>query len=355
MLSSPLDWERLLPLAEHHGLLPRMYHRISEWPEMVPGPWFSQLQWRYRNNARRCLTFTAELIRVVEHLNAQGIDVLPHKGPILAQGLYGDVAQRQFRDLDIFVRQGDAVRAKRALADLGYRPTIQLSGERERAYIGSNSEYSFHGEGGRHLLEIQWRVVPRIYCADFAVEQFFERAETLRVGEREFQTLCAEDLLLVLCVHAAKHVWAQLSWLCEVLDLAGNERIDWDRLLKEAGRLGLMRIVAVNFLLGERLLGAALPEAIERWVNKDSAADDLTEEMGKIVSSSAYYHTESVAHFRLMMRMRERWRERARMVWRLAFTPGPGDWAAAQLPRSMSPLYGVVRGFRLAKRLASYD
>jgi hypothetical protein len=62
------------------------------------------------------------------------------------------------------------------------------------------------------------------------------------------------------------------------------------------------------------------------------------------------YSVESLRYFRLMMRLRERWVDRARFLWRLASTPGPGEWGVIRLPASLFPLYRVIRLFRLAAR-----
>ncbi len=49
------------------------------------------------------LDLTAELIRVLDSLDAAGIRGLPFKGPVLAQTAYGGVGLRRFLDLDVLV------------------------------------------------------------------------------------------------------------------------------------------------------------------------------------------------------------------------------------------------------------
>jgi hypothetical protein len=72
-----------------------------------------------------------------------------------------------------------------------------------------------------------------------------------------------------------------------------------------------------------------------------------------VIEHSAHYDTESIAYFRLMMRLRERWQDRARFLCRLVFTPSVSEWTAVRFPKPLYPLYRVVRLWRLAKRLAS--
>ena len=69
-----------------------------------------------------------------------------------------------------------------------------------------------------------------------------------------------------------------------------------------------------------------------------------------LLSQEENLDPESVSYFRLMTDTRERWRDRARFLWRLAVTPGPGEWSVIGLPEPLFPLYRVVRFFRLAQR-----
>ena len=85
----------------------------------------------------------------------------------------------------------------------------------------------------------------------------------------------------------------------------------------------------------------------------DPLATVLANEIQQIIERSAHYDTESIAYFRLMMRLRERWQDQARFLCRLAFTPSVSEWSAVQLPKPLYPLYRLVRLSRLAKRLAS--
>jgi hypothetical protein len=167
------------------------------------------------------------------------------------------------------------------------------------------------------------------------------------------RTLRGEDLLLVLCVHAAKHVWVQLSWLCDIAQLVNSQQLDWNAVRDEARRLGIERIVSLNLLLAEKLLGSTLPPQIQKRVREDPSTIILANEIQPVIERSTHYNTESIPYFRLMMRLRERWRDQARFLWRLTFTPSVSEWSAVRLPEQLHPFYRLVRLSRLAKRLGS--
>jgi hypothetical protein len=195
--------------------------------------------------------------------------------------------------------------------------------------------------------------LPRFYSIDFDVVDFFERSDEIVVGGRQMRTMRAEDLLLVLCVHAAKHVWVQLSWLCDIAQLVKTRQLDWNAIHYEARHFGIERIVSLNLLLAQKLLASQLHSSRQTWTFQKDPSTDVLDEILRIIERGAPYDTELLSYFRLMMRLRERWRDRARFLWRLTITPSVSEWSAIQLPRHLQPLYRLLRLSRLAKRLAS--
>jgi Uncharacterised nucleotidyltransferase len=375
----------MLRLVDHHRVVPQVYGALSALSHMVPRHPFDSLRARYQENARNALWFTAELQRILIHLESAGIPALPYKGPVLARALYNQVTERQFNDLDILILPADVPKAKAALVALSYGCGPELRPQQEPAYIASGCGYVFHSRAGRNLLDLQWRIVPRFYSIDFDVADFLKRADKIGLETQEIMengrprpsiriagatknfpasndhlrpglgrlmpTLRPEDLLLVLCVHAAKHVWIQLSWLCDIAQLAKSHPLDWNAIQAEARRLGIERIVSLNLLLSHRLFGSALPPQIQKFLQKDPSATTLADEILPLIGRSTRYNTESIPYFRLMIRLRERWQDRTRFLWRLIFTPSVREWSAIRLPKSLQPLYRLVRLARLVRRL----
>ncbi|HEY4660676.1 MAG TPA: nucleotidyltransferase family protein, partial [Terriglobales bacterium] len=117
LLAPDLDWERVLKSAEHHRLIPALHADFSG-KNGVP----STLRVRAHKHAWRVLHFTVELTKIARCFERRGIEFLAHKGPALAQLLYGNAAMRQFGDLDLIVRPRDVAPAKEAPVEAGYEP-----------------------------------------------------------------------------------------------------------------------------------------------------------------------------------------------------------------------------------------
>ncbi len=351
-LEQSVDWQAVLRLAHEHGTSSLVYQNLSRFTGAVPPAVLASLRERYQRNVHKSLFLARELIRILDCVGALGIDVIPYKGVVLSEVYYGDMALRQTGDMDLFVRKRDVTRIQDAARDLGYTQRVPVPQDAEEDYVASGYECSFDSPAGPGLLEIQWALQPRFYAVDFDMEGLFARAENVSVAGRRMKTPCAEDLLLVLCVHAAKHVWERLIWLCDIAQILKRESFNWESVQSRARELGVERIVSVTLLLANRLLAAPIPSPIEKSIFADRAAGALAEEIATGLAAGCSYDVQQVSYFRLMMRLRERRADRLRFLARLTFTPGPGEWEAVRLPKVLFPLYRVVRLARLASRFA---
>jgi hypothetical protein len=347
----PIRWKFLFDLADRHGTQPLLYQALVDVEDAAPPAEMLSLKERYQTNLHKALFLSRELIRIVEHLSALGLDVMPYKGLALAETVYGDIALRQAGDIDLLIRPQDLARIRDAVGELGYTPHLTLSEAEERAYLKSGYECAFDGTAGQNLLEVQWAIQPSFYAIDFDMGELFQRAVTVTVADHSMKTPSREDLLLVLSAHAAKHVWGRLVWLCDIARIISEPTLNWSWIGAQAHALRIVRIVRVSMLLANQLLGVAIPAAAQANLPEDPEALALVEEIQTHVASESSYNVESLAYFRLMMRLRERRADRLRFLKRLAFTPGPGEWQAVRLPGPLFPLYRLVRISRLAARL----
>jgi hypothetical protein len=352
LLATPLHWEHLFLLAERHGVQPLLCQALNSVRDALPAEHRPALERNYQANLHKSLLLSRELIRVLRHLRQFDVDVLPYKGPASAEFLYGDVALRQAGDIDLLVRREEFSRVEQALAKIGYAPQTSFSPTEQRAYLRSGYECVFDGPAGRNVLEVQWAIQPRFYSVNFDMDALFERAVKIDVAGQTMNTLSAADLLLVLAVHAAKHRWGRLIWICDLARLLSLPSLDWEWIASQATHLGVLRIVNISRLLAKRLLGAEVPAGARTEFHEGKIDAQIASQIARQVFQASSFNVESVSYFRLMMNLRERTLDRARFLTRLAFTPGPNEWKAMRLPPPLFPLYRVVRISRLLARLA---
>ena len=362
---SALDWREVLHLAEYHGVLPLAARNLIEHVRVKDGRGLPpdverSLRSAYEANLRRGLWFAAELARIMQHFESRQLRALPYKGPVLAQSLYRDLGLRSFSDLDFLISPADFDRAKQALAEIGYRPSAHVTTAVEspaiaRLWLRTGYELSFDSAAGENLVELQWALLPHFYAVDLGVEDLLARAGKTVVGEREVPCLSPEDSLLVLCLHAAKHLWTRLIWLSDIAETlrsySGTQTIDYSLVFSRARSLAITRILGVSFWLVKNVLRAEIPESAKEMIAADPEVPALGSEFAERLARGATYDFESTEYFRLILKLRERRGDRLRYLWRLVWTPGAGEIAAVRLPEALFPLYRIVRVGRLMQKL----
>ncbi|MFZ3262484.1 MAG: nucleotidyltransferase family protein [Terriglobales bacterium] len=354
------DWDEFLRLGEHHGVLALVARNLTAHARALPLEIERSLDSAYAANLRRSLWFAAELMRIVQHFERKQLRALPYKGPVLAQTAYGDLGLRSFSDLDLLISPADFSQAKQVLSELGYHPSQQLPPAVERLWLRTGYERSFDGAAGKNLVELQWNLLPYFYAvdsrsADFRFDDLLARAGRTALGATEIPTegpagvpcLSPEDSLLVLCLHAAKHLWTRLIWITDIAESLRMPGIDFDLVIARARALGIARILGVSVWLAEHLLAAPIPLNVRNLIAHDTDVPLLGEGCAARLRGAATYDFESAQYFRQILKLRERRSDRWRYLGRLIWTPGPGDIAAVALPETMFALYRAVRVGRL--------
>lgn len=352
---SGFDWNRFLAFAEYHGVLALVAHNLTRCAPAVPAEVEALLRSAYAENLRRNLWFARELSCIVEHLAKNHVRVIPYKGPVLAQSAYGDLGLRSFSDLDLLICAADFERAKQALAELGFLPSQHLAPEVERLFLRTGYERSFDGAGAKNLIELQWAVLPHFYAIDFdaaslRIDDLFARAGRVRFGAVEVPCLSAEDCLLALCLHAAKHLWTRLIWIVDIAQTLRAPGIEFALVRQRAQAMRIERILSVSCWLAQKLLDEVIPSGAGEFEH-DPVVKRIGAACADRMARATSYDLDSAGYFRQVWEMRERPRDRWRSVWRLVWTPGPGEIASIRLPETWFPLYRVVRIARLVRRL----
>jgi putative nucleotidyltransferase-like protein len=353
LLRVEIDWDFLIGTAHRHRVLPLVYRSLARLPaSAVPESALARLRTAFHANARRNLYLTRELFQVMDLLHAHDIASIPYKGPALAGRLYGDISLRQYADLDIIVPVKDVVRARALLMAAGYRPEKPMSDEQLRRFMVGEKDITLLHEKRGINLEIHWGVTTAEDPFRIPHDSLWSNLETCRVAGRVVRALGPEDLLLVLCVHGAKHRWERLGWLCDVAEIVRCPgMVNWDRALDSAARLGGKRILFLGLTLARELLGAEPAAAVVRAMTVDPVLPSLVHEVKGWIFSEQPVELDLGERERYFMRLREHPTDRFRVALRqarcyLALTAE--DTKVEWLPKSLMWSLYLLRPFRLA-------
>ncbi len=265
----PLSWPLLVQSASFNQLLPQLVegaHQLD--PAAVPPKISEWLNLSGRSCALRNLHLTSEMLRVARLFENAGILAIFYKGPLLGLDLYGGLATRQFRDLDLLLRRQDIVPAARLLMECGYQPGRPLGELMLEDDI--ESELSLvHPQLGVEV-ELHWCVLPRRHAAAFDEALIWSQIEERPLMGVNLPTFAPDLLFLVLCLHGGhKHQWAQLRMIRDIgLFLARHDELDWDSILRRARAAAIKPSMLLGAHLASSLLGAPLPEQLARPVHR---------------------------------------------------------------------------------------
>lgn len=337
-VSPPLDWPAFLRLAENHGVRPLVHQALAE---TAP----PELTRFFRANAIKSLYLTAELLRILRHLDAQGIRAVPLKGPALAQSLYGDLALREFSDLDLLVQETDLRKARVLLEAQGYHLDFPLDPRDEAAYVRNGQHYHLLHPAKGIVIELHWRFAPRWFAFPLSPSQVWPRLQPMHLAGREVPSFCPEHLFLFLAAHGAKHRWCALKWLCDLAQLIHQHpRLDWEWLVDQARRSHAMRVLLLGIHLAAEL-GAAVPPELKERAQRDAKVQALAAGVWRNVRNPL--GPEDLGGFFWDLRAQERWRDRLLRCLLVLTIPTVTDQAFLPLPRSLSFLHTLTRPVRI--------
>lgn len=354
LAAQPLDWGRFLALARPHGLLPLAFRHLSAvGPNTIPLAVRRQLSHHAHSTALENLRLTAQLLSLLDLLAGRGIPAVPLKGPALAASLYGDPALRPCRDLDLLLRPQDLPAAAACLARLGYaRRPPPLSPAGERLFARTQCNFTFWHPGG-DIVELHWDLSLPDFPAPLRPAQIWARHGWVTLAGRQVPILAAEDLLLFLCTHGAKHRWTRLAWLCDLARLlAAHPELPWPEIEARARQAGAQRLLALGLLLAARLLDAPAPAALLDRARADRTLLVLAAEVERGLLRLPRQDLDPLYAQWFHWRVRERWPEKWRVLWAAAFTPRLADFEFWHLPDAWSALYYVLRPIRLLFKYA---
>jgi hypothetical protein len=368
LLRGAIDWGYLVELADHHRVLPLLYENLRTLcPDAVPGATLDRLRDSFHASAGHNLCLAGELLRILALLAEHGIVAIPFKGPVLAVAAYGGLGLRQSGDLDILVHERDIPKAEDLLRGRGYRPVESPTPEvwgpgasRLRALMDYN-HVLVPREGGP-IVELHWAFAEPYYGFHPDPGRLCERLRRIPLVGTPVPVLSAEDSLLILCVHGARHRWERLTWICDIAELnRAHPEMDWGRVLEEARGLRAERILFLGLRLARDLLSADLPSEVWRRVEADGVAESLARQVCERLcrepdrpprNLERQFTQDGISweSARFQLCVREKLRDRLRYLSylaQLALTPTPRDRALLPLPTPLAFLAYLLRPIRL--------
>jgi hypothetical protein len=353
-----LDWATVIGEACFHGVRPQLWRFLEQnCVDTIPADARQKLQTSFQDVLKHNLILTGELCRVTELLKSQGISAIPFKGPTLAMLAYGDLARREFNDLDLLIDARDLSRVVELLASAGYRPRRDGALLSDPLFVAFEREAYFIADRNGAVIDLQWGLSLNMLPFGLGFDHIREHQMTVYPGGQEVPTFRLEDLLLYLCAHGSRHCWERLGWVADIAGLINRHpQLDWDVVLAEARGLRCQRVFLHGLLLARDLMGANLPPAVEQVMRADDKVRECTASILQALEQPLSWSMDQLDLHRYYLKLLDRPADQLRHVLHLIFTPTVKDWKFCPLPTRLTFLYPLVRAIRvIAVRLPFYQ
>ncbi|MGA7792642.1 MAG: nucleotidyltransferase family protein [Candidatus Acidiferrales bacterium] len=350
LFGAGVNWSEMLACAIEHKLAPSLYERIRALDAaLLAQDQRETLAELARSTGRNNLAYLSEMLRLHGLFEAAQIPAIPFKGPALAWLAYPNFTHRTCVDLDFVVPQRYIPEAMSLLQAHGYTPQFSPVEAQAGQHGPAPGEYAFAPTGKRSFVELHTERTLRYFSRPLNLEEMNSRLVHLEIGGQNLRTFSVEDLLVMLCVHGAKHFWERLAWIVDIAQLITVCDVDWTLLSEIAAKMESTRLLLLGVYLAHEVVGASLPQSVLERARGDAQVQWLA---GKVLEQYEENSDPSVGVLpRAVFRLRscDGYWQGLRQLFRLSLSPTESDRQTMQLPGFLSPLYTLVRPFRLLR------
>lgn len=342
------DWPSFVAMARAHRMAPMAYHCLEEAQAAVPAAIHEQLAAEYERNLCQSMVVASELLAVLAAFRHEQIRAMPFKGIVLAASAYPDLGMRACGDLDLLIGRQDVDRAKAILRERGFRSVpAEVRGHPVEPGTNLNHEDALLRPRDGMIVELRWKLdfIFGRYGRDLGLAWAWQGHRTVQLSGAAVPGMSPEKNLLMLCMHASRHIWSRLLWICDIAHLiASSPDLDWDSVETQARALGLWKSLALGVLLAHRLVGCPLNRPLLDSMQQDRTVLRLVQHFEKhVLTMPGIGPAGRLPYNLLLLDLRDR--------MRVLFTPSifkPNDLDRAALKFLVpQPLYYLVRPFRI--------
>ena len=340
-----VDWQVFLRLAASHGVRPLVYQTLRRtcW-EDVPEATRNELIHFYSANSVNNRFLAGELLHILRLFEAEHILAVPFKGPVLAAVLYGNLASREFVDLDFLVRERDIPKAREILSKQGYRSDFTAT-----AMIRDSNNVELHSASTGIMVELHWQFSPRRFVSSLAAEDVWKSIEPVALWDCQVWSFSSEDMFLFLAVHGGKHSWSALKWLCDLAEfIRSNPELDWPSLFNRAEALGAARTCRLGIYLARELLQAEVPSSLVCAVREDAQVRHLAQDV--LIRIEKPREVEPLEGQIFNLKLKERLRDKVRYIYLQCTQYSGEEERFLALPSALSFMYIFLRPIWLLRR-----
>lgn len=283
--SNQIDWDDLYTRADIHSVKPQLAQLMGKVaPVLVPDDFRERVNYAYQQNLYDQLSYTAEFIKVRKFLYGEGIPAVPFKGFWLAHSIYGNLADREASDVDIFINIKDLERIKVLMLNKGYQADSFFSPFNLEEIKKKFGEYNFEKiEDGvkKFHFEFHWHISNTNYGLSISYDNLKSQITSGRMQDQVFPVYSpSANLLLAIMHHGGKDPFRELKQVLDIAMILNKDKyIYWEWVLGISKRFNVEKLVYTAIKISSYLTGVGVPgiirKHVESWNTKNLAKNRI--------------------------------------------------------------------------------
>ena len=270
-----IDWQKILAYAEDQFVLPLLYRNLNG-SSVLPTELEESLRSTYLETARINLSHVQSLKELLVLFRNDQIDCIVLKGLSLAVGLYGNIAVRPSRDIDLLLHLEDIPSALKHTLSVGYQfYNVPLNRESDLQF---ENEILLYNPESEIFLELHWSLFDSPhYQSKLDLSWFWNPRIPVNVGTTTIMSLAAEANLIYLCGHLVyHHKGNELLWLNDIAELISQSQVffDWETIIEKAGEFQLTLPIRQVLEHIRRYWRVPVPEEVLQALNHNQVSDE---------------------------------------------------------------------------------
>lgn len=258
------DWEWLYSLADQHAIKPQLAKLLGKIAgPAVPLSVRERFESSYRQNLTDQINHVTEFMEVRNRLEDGRIAVVPFKGFWLAERFYGNLADREASDIDVFVNYSDLGKIMKLMPGTGYLIGEPFINQPDPGGCEFNYGKYIGGRCVSHL-EFHWRMAPARFGLDISLDDLKGSIESSSIQGHELRVFNpSASLLLTVMHHGGKDSFRLLKQVYDVAMIIRSGRvIDYIWLEQKAREFHCRRLLLISLKLAALMTGMKVPDAV---------------------------------------------------------------------------------------------
>ena len=255
--SSYVDYQSILKLAWQNGVAPLLYKNFKAL-DIIPENAMNAMKTTYLISVSKNFFNEKETMKILTLLKENAIAVIPLKGPLASEIIFGNSGLYPSGDIDILIKPSDMDRAKRVLVEAGYSNYDKDISEKDLISWHYNLVYS----SDKHVVEVHWNLVKRYFTIPPGF--WWEDTEALEYKDTQITTLSIEKYIMYAVFRLYDHGFRPLRFLVFMSELINKycDLINWDELFDYVDQHKMRRLVSFTLRLSNEMLRTNIPAYI---------------------------------------------------------------------------------------------